>query len=97
MEVSPEKLNELIYNVQNLVGCLNRQRDIDLHRNIDQFYYMQKLEELKILKSQREAVREPLPSVDARIARHYHEIAAKWSKDISWMNTQNKLCQGEKI
>jgi hypothetical protein len=36
----PRKLNELICNVQNLVACLNRQRDIILDRHIDQFYLL---------------------------------------------------------
>lgn len=93
MEVSLEKINKLICRLQSLVMSLNDHIDLDLHKNIDQFYYMQKLEELEILKSQREEAYQRLQSINTRMFAHYHEIAGKWSRDARWMSLRLDKCK----
>lgn len=88
MKVSPKKINKLISRLQNFVTRLNGHTDLHVYRKIDQFYYMQKMEELKILKSQSEEAQGKLQDIHTRIFMHYHEIACKWSKDVRWVNMQ---------
>jgi hypothetical protein len=92
-----DKVNKLICRIQNFVLCLKRSNDTDIHRNIDEFYYMQKLEELEILKSQMNETNDRLQSINNRIHLHYQEIASKWSKDIRWMSFQTRNANKTKM
>ncbi len=82
MEVSLAKINKLTGHVQSFISSLNNYNDINLHRSVDQFYYMQKLEELTILKAQFEEAKHRLQAIDERLIGHYQEVALRWSKDV---------------
>jgi hypothetical protein len=59
--------------------------DIVAHRELDKFYYMQKLEELRVLDSM---LHETLERVHVMIAGRYDlrkEILSRWKKDAKWL------------
>jgi hypothetical protein len=64
--------------------------DIVANRELDKFYYMQKLEELHVLDSK---LHEALERVQLMVAGRYdlrREILSRWKRDVRWLNTRNK-------
>lgn len=75
--------------MQRLVTYLNERNSLILHQQVNQFFYMEKIEELKMLLSQFEEINKSLEGVALRIHEHYSLCFAQWSKDARWLNTQH--------
>jgi len=74
--------------MQRLVTYLNERDNLILHQQVNQFFYMQKIEELKMLLRQLEEINKSLDAVTLRIHAHYSLCFAQWSKDARWVNLQ---------
>ncbi len=64
--------------------------DIVANRELDKFYYMQKLEELRMLDSK---LQEAVERVQLMVAARYdlrREIMLRWKKDVKWLATRGK-------
>ena len=85
---SCEKPTKLIDRMQRLVTYLNERNNLILHQQVNQFFYMQKIEELKMLLRQLEEINKSLDAVTLRIHEHYGLCFAQWSKDARWVNLQ---------
>lgn len=72
----------MIARLTALVQLLDASFDLELHSEIDQAYYMQKLEELKLLKAQLEEADEKLRGVQHRVHTHYTGIYKAWRADV---------------
>lgn len=57
-----------------------------VHREIDQFYYMQKAEQLELLQEQLKEAQERLRAVENRIDDEYRNVFLCWVKDVRWLN-----------
>jgi division protein CdvB (Snf7/Vps24/ESCRT-III family) len=86
---SCEKPTKLIDRMQRLVTYLNERNNLILHQQVNQFFYMQKIEELKMLLKQLEEINKSLDAVTLRIHEHYSLCFAQWSKDARWVNLQH--------
>lgn len=75
--------------MQRLVIYLNERNNLILHQQVNQFFYMQKIEELKMLLRQLEEINKSLDVVTLRIHEHYRLCFAQWSKDARWINLQH--------
>lgn len=84
---SCEKPTKLIDRMQRLVTYLNERNNLILHQQVNQFFYMQKIEELKMLLRQLEEINKSLDAVTLCIHEHYSLCFAQWSKDARWVNT----------
>lgn len=84
---SCEKLPKLIERMQRLVTYLNDRNDLVVHQQVNQFFYMQKAEELRMLLSQLDDLRKSLESLTCRIDENYSLCFAQWCKDVRWLNT----------
>ncbi len=82
-----EKLSKLIERMQRIVTHLNDRNDLVLHQQVNQFFYMQKAEELKMLLDQFDDLRKSLESLTCRIDENYSLCFAQWRKDVRWLNT----------
>ena len=85
-----EKLSRLIERMQRIVTHLNSRYDLVLHHQINQFFYMQKIEELKMLLSQFEETRKSLDALTARMDAHYILCFVRWRKDARWLNNHHR-------
>lgn len=82
-----EKLPKLIERMQRLVTYLNDRNDLVTHQQVNQFFYMQKIEELKMLLKQFEETKQMLQSLTRRIDEHYLLCFEQWRKDVRWINS----------
>src|SRR5690606_26292525 len=87
---SCEKPTKLIDRMQRLVTYLNERNNLILHQQVNQYFYMQKIEELKMLLRQLEEINKCLDAVSLRNREHFRLCFAQWSKDAGWVNLQ--LC-----
>jgi hypothetical protein len=70
-----------------LVGTLKRERNsLTVHRAVDQFYYMQKAEQLMLLQEQLREAQERLRIIEERIDEEYQGVFISWMKDVRWLH-----------
>lgn len=72
--------------MQRLVTLLDSRNDLVIHQQVDQSYYMQKIEELKILLSQLEVAGQNVDALASRIDSHYTLCSTQWYKDVRWLH-----------
>lgn len=81
-----EKCVKLIGRLQSLASRLAKNNDYTVHRRISQFFYMQKIEEMKILLEQLEEAGLKLEDVKRRIGENYIATYRAWRFDVRWLN-----------
>jgi hypothetical protein len=87
MTMHHQKIFKLIHRLKALISCLEDQSDLVIHQKIDQFFYMTKSEELKILLAQLEEEKKRLEITNGRLETKYEEIFRQWQKDARLLNT----------
>lgn len=84
--MEPEKCLKLIGRLQGLVCRLAKNKDYTVHHRISQFFYMQKIEEMKIRLEQLKEAELKLEDVKRRIAENYMAMYRTWRMDVRWLN-----------
>jgi hypothetical protein len=79
------KLNKLIQKIQTFARRLESTREFKVHRNINHFYYMQKVTELTVLYEQFDEAQQKLSFLTSRIEKEYGCIVDQWSRDVRWL------------
>lgn len=80
-----QKLEKFIQRIEDFILELKRNNTIPVHAQINQFFYMQKLEELKLLvTSVRENVKR-LEDLEATLEVSRREIFLAWKRDARWL------------
>ena len=80
--MSVEKLDKMIHRLLKVVNQLDDSLDLTLHRKIDQFYYMQKAEELKFLKEEYVEAMANVQRIQNRLDIDYPLIFETWKRDL---------------
>ncbi len=81
------KITKLIEKLEILTKQLDRDKNIQLHNHINQFHYLEKTAELKILIDQHLTTEKKLNQLSDRLECEYKKVCYQWSKDIRWMNS----------
>ncbi|HYG18909.1 MAG TPA: hypothetical protein VD816_08265 [Ohtaekwangia sp.] len=82
---SPKKLNKFIDKLQELVRQLEKDRNVVVHQHVNQFYYMQKIAELRTLAEQFAEAEERIVRVSGWIDEEYATLFRQWRKDLHWL------------
>ena len=82
-----QKLAKLIERMEALVTYLNDRSDLMAHQQVNQFFYMQKIEELQTLLRQFNDATERVEMLAFRIDQSYRLCFAQWRKDARWLNS----------
>ena len=78
------KCSRLADRLKHLMSSLDFY-DLHIHQHIDEFYYLTKLEELKILVSQYEVEKKKLDATMQLVDLKYIEVFHQWRKDARWL------------
>lgn len=74
------KIDKLISRITALIRVLVRHdHDIIIRTCIDKYYYIQKCEELKLLKE--------VSWENDLVLEHYRVVFLQWRRDVRWLNT----------
>lgn len=88
--VNPEKCKRLVIRTSSLVNDMDRTKDIVIHQHINQFYYMQRNEELMILVKMLGEPGADRAAIASFIESKYREIFFVWRSDIRWLRNYLK-------
>jgi hypothetical protein len=70
-----------------MIAALGAHQDgLQGQQHVDQFHYMQKLEELAQLENSISETLERLKFLQNRFDSEYEEVFCRWRKDVRWMN-----------
>lgn len=79
-------ITKFLVRIRKLISDLDKHRSYHVHKTIDQFYYMQKAEEISFLNDQaEEGIGDPMESMK-KLNAFYGEVYCKWRKDVRWLN-----------
>ena len=87
MEIT-NKLEKFIQRVEVLMNVLREQRNnLHIQNNIDQFYYMEKLAELRVLEENLLDEVDRLSYYQQRFENEYTQAFCRWRKDVRFLNS----------
>jgi predicted Zn-dependent peptidase len=84
------KYLKLISKLRDFADTLRSERSLAIHKQIDQFYYLQKQEELLFLLEQYDEAAKKLEKFEAMIEDKYLSSLCQWQKDVRWFNQYSK-------
>jgi hypothetical protein len=64
----------------------SRRHNLKLHKNVNQFYYMQSIQELMTLYEQFDEAQRNLKLISGRLDLKYTETFHQWRKDVRWIH-----------
>lgn len=79
------RLEKLMLRFQQMAAQLAAKKELRLHANIDQFYYMQKLVELRLLVSILKASCPAETLLHQKINDRYQKMYCTWKKDVRFL------------
>ncbi|HEY9007446.1 MAG TPA: hypothetical protein VIM75_15005 [Ohtaekwangia sp.] len=82
MIYTAKRLQKLQEKLQALSTQLQCERSVGLHQAINQFYYLQKIEEIKYLLDKLRGMEEQRIHLAAIIETEYIQIFTQWRKDV---------------
>lgn len=81
---TPDKTRKLISKLQHIIFVLRSNRDLILHEAVDEFLYLQKVEELTVLLEQMEFAVRKIQRLNKLLDESYVSAYCRWRKDIQW-------------
>ncbi len=83
-KVGEARLKKFIGRINKLIDDYREARFVRDH--INEFYYMQKREELKVLYDQMEEAQKRLNFFKERFDTGYRDLFVRWRRDARWLN-----------
>lgn len=65
---------------------LDRHDDFRIHRHVDQFYYMEKKAEMRLLLDELKELNDRLSRTSQWLDLKYREVLCRWCEDRRWIN-----------
>ncbi|NOT73432.1 MAG: hypothetical protein HOP08_00790 [Cyclobacteriaceae bacterium] len=84
-----QKVKEFLPELRLLIHELEQDKRLAVHSRIDQFHYMTRAEELKILLDQYEREKSCLDATAQLILSRYDDIIKQYNKDKEWITGMN--------
>ena len=85
-----EQLLKMISKLQSLSSRLHEEKSIGIHQNINHFYYMQKIEELKFLLVKFDDLNLQMVKLTEMAENEYAKVFCQWKKDIRFINSYHR-------
>lgn len=83
-------VEKLVNKVDELIEYLKKHEEFRLHQHVDQFYYMQKREELNLLHTETQLLTERLSKYNEWLHVRYQEVFGRWREDRLWINRRSE-------
>ena len=76
-----------------MIACLSANKELRLHANIDQFYYMQKLVELHLMVTILKGSCPAETLLHDKIKERYRKMYCTWKKDVRYLGQYLRAAQ----
>jgi hypothetical protein len=86
MVITEKKLDKFLIRMEKFVDDLCKMKRHDVQLYVDQYYYVQKIEELKVMKEELDEALKRTKFFQESIDSNYREISCRWRKDVQWFN-----------
>jgi len=73
--------------MQHLVAYINDRNDLVVHHQLNQSFYLQKIEELRMLTIKFDEIKKSLDTLASGIEEKYNLCFEQWRKDARWLNS----------
>jgi uncharacterized membrane protein YgaE (UPF0421/DUF939 family) len=90
MRMTKEQILKLMSKLQTLTSQLQDEKGVGLHQAVSDFYYMQKIEELKFLIAKHDDLYEQIAKISEIIDQEYRQIYEQWKKDLRFITSYKK-------
>lgn len=91
------KFTKLVEKLEILAKQLDREKSLEVHHHINQFHYLEKVAELKILLDQHQALEMKMDKLAERLECESKKAYLQWRKDIRWLNSMHRNKAGHLI
>lgn len=75
-----------IASLRKLLDQTQAHRSLGILQEINETYYMQKIEEFSLLHEQLHETIQRLQELQEKINKHYQDTFHVWKKDVRWLN-----------
>jgi hypothetical protein len=83
--ISADKIDRFIRLLLKMVRTLQANQNLAIHQHISESFYLQKIEELKLLREQLTEALHNVERIQGRLHDHYKNIYCQWKKDLRWL------------
>lgn len=83
--------------LKKLLEQIQAHRSLEILHEINETYYMQKIEEFSLLHEQLHETVQRLQELQEKINNHYHDTFYVWKKDVRWLNAHLYLKNQKRI
>jgi hypothetical protein len=80
------KFSKLLQRLEKISEMLVQHPDFRIHRYVNHSYYLQRIEEMRILLDQLTEAEIRLEIIQHRLRNHYHCSFHQWNKDARWLS-----------
>lgn len=85
--IDPQKCRKLVQLLERLILTIENNNERTIHFTINQFFYMQRAEEIRMVLEQYEEARMKLEAATNWLNENYASTYHQWRKDARWLNT----------
>jgi hypothetical protein len=89
------KLEKFIERLNALISVLEQRNNVQVQSRVNQFYYMQKVTELKVLEENMQEAEKRLRFLEDKLKSEYKEVYCRWKKDARWLNAEVHVSEAE--
>lgn len=75
----------MIGKLESLSTLIALKTDLVVHREVNQFFYMQKIAELEFLLNEHEVACKRIADLELWLEQRYHDSFHEWKKDLRWI------------
>lgn len=84
--INPQKCLKLVQRLERLISTLEKNNERVIHFTINQFFYMQRIEEIRMVLEQFVEAKMKLEAATSWLDENYVSTYHKWRKDARWLN-----------
>ena len=93
--VKDEAVEKLVQKIASLISTLEQSSELSVHSTIEQFYYMERVAEIKFLNEQMQDLEARLEMLKSARELRYFELASRWRVDARWLHRHQRWSEKE--
>ena len=87
--INETMMDQLVEQLDHFVDVLGLDKDLQVHQKIDQFFYMEKLAEIRVLVDSVKELRKRISGLEGQKVVCYYLMTEKLLLDRTWLDEYN--------